>query len=187
MPIWGDKMKKVVIILLAVVVVGGAAFFALKAGRSNSLASLGYSVSQAQTPFQNNGWTQYKESTVRKKNVDPKLLTGKAVTKPISVKDSSVLKQPDFYKSILYSEVIDSGDITVNSFTAKVKQPFANVFYIHDTSTNSDKKDYVVVFVPNDKDKTMTIYTFTVNPSFMDEAVNSTLKPFIERFKIEKR
>ena len=67
-------MKKALILILIVVLTAVVAYMSTVKAEKNTIADLGYSVSQFTNPIKDPNFKNYKTATFTKPNVDPKLL-----------------------------------------------------------------------------------------------------------------
>ena len=182
------RTKKALVVIIVVIIVvcsiaGSYYYLYYKDNVNVALKRLGYNVSQPKMPFAKQGYDTYQVSSIIKTNIDPKLLKGKVIMQDLVIQKPTLLQTPAFYKGLLYSAVLPSGNIKTSMVALHIVQPYPNVFYLYNKSHNENTKDYVIVFVPNKHHTRMQIFEFTISPIFMKEAVASTLKPFVEKYR----
>lgn len=165
------KLLLLSVVILAVVFGISVAVIMHNGARIN-LKKLGYSVSSAI-----NVSPGITEADMYKKGISRNLLSGKVITLFVPPAGK---RAKDFYNAVF--NALKQGkfvDLSGSSYT--LKRPYPNVFYIYNTSHNSNKMDYIIIFTAVDE-KTLkeTVYLFTVSPVFMQEAVNKTTKHLVE-------
>ena len=177
------KNRKIIIILLVLVCVAGGVYAGYRYYKMHSLSALGYKVVGKDNPFKDTkGFENYSEANVENVHVDPKLMKGRLIVQNYSAKDKSSLHNPTFYNAILTNTVIPSGEIKTVNFT--IKQPYPNVFYLFAENKNDlTAKDYAVIFVPHNG--IMQTYIFAIAQVYMPTAVQTKLKPFIEKYAVK--
>jgi hypothetical protein len=177
------KNRKIIIILLALVCFTGGLYEGYRYYKAHSLSAIGYNVVGKDNLFKDTkGFENYSEANVENIHVDPKLMRGKLIVQDYSVKDKSSLHNPAFYKAILMNTVIPSGEIKTVNFT--MKQPYPNVFYLFAENKNDlTAKDYAIIFVPHNS--TMQTYIFAIAQVYMPTAIQTRLKPFIEKYAVK--
>jgi hypothetical protein len=177
------KIKKTVIITFIVVALCVTGYIGYQYYRKYSLTAFGYRVSNQNNPFRGtNGFENYSEADIKNINVDPRLMKGKVITQSIAVTDKTLLHKPAFYKAVLVNTVIPSGEIGAVNF--RIKQPYPNVFYLFAKDKNDlTAKDYAVIFVP--RNGTMQTYIFAIAQVYMPIAIQSRLRPFIDKYAIK--
>ena len=166
-----NKHKLLLIIAVLTLIAVGAVVMIMYNSTGIDVTKLGYSVSPAVST--SSGIT---EADIYKNGISRNLLSGKVITFSVPPAEK---RDKGFYNSV-FNTLKQSGFITGNSF--KVKRPYPNVFYVYNTSHNSDKSNYIVILTAvNEKTLKETVYLFRVSPVFMQEAVNKTTKQLVTK------